>query len=87
MKQRYMIEAWSPSLMQTQCQLNLLDQTHDVITDRELAQRMSDTFAYSLNQQRKEHAQDWVGTPRLVTYGEETFPGAQAHNIVQNQQL
>jgi hypothetical protein len=82
-----MIEAYSASIQQTQCQLNLLDTTNNSITDYALAKRMSDTFAQTLNLNLKEHAGDWVGMPRLVDIGPTTIPGVQANNVVQNQQL
>jgi hypothetical protein len=87
MQTAYMIEATSPSLQQTQCQLNLISTENNRITDYELAKKLSDSFAQVLNQNRKEHATDWVGTPRLVPVGGATIPGVGEHNIVYNQQL
>jgi hypothetical protein len=74
MATRYMIEAQSKQAMQRQCQLNLMDDTP--ITDPALAQRLSDSFAATLNRNGAEQARDWRGVPRLVEYGMHTFPGA-----------
>lgn len=87
MQTAYMIEATSASLQQTQCQLNLISTENNHITDWELAKKLSDTFAQTLNQNRKEHVTDWLGTPRLVPVGAQTIPGVGLHNIVSNQQL
>jgi hypothetical protein len=66
---QYVIEAYSAQANQTLRQISLNNQTITAETNRLQADNTARTFAYTLNQQAKLNATDWVGTATLQELG------------------
>lgn len=72
-RQEYTINAYSPSLNQTIREFNLAA-GNPAILDGAYAQKVADSFAHRLNQQRHMKATDWEGRAIFETVGIETLP-------------
>jgi hypothetical protein len=74
-RQEYTINAYSPSLNQS---INLA-QGNPALLDQQYAQKVADSFAYRLNQQRHMKATDWEGRAIFEAVGIETLPNYLFH--------
>lgn len=66
---QYVIEAYSPTAHQSLRQVMLDNLQITVELNPVQAQRSADAFAYTLNQQAKLGATDWVGSATLQDLG------------------
>lgn len=66
---QYVIEAYSAQANQTLRQISLNNQSITAETNQLQAENTARTFAYTLNQQAKLNARDWVGTATLQELG------------------
>ena len=77
-RQEYTINAYSPSLNQSIREFNLA-QGNPALLDQQYAQKVADSFAYRLNQQRHMKATDWEGRAIFESVGIETLPNYLFH--------